>query len=122
VLSLSSATSERATHQLACSPLVDKAYLEVPQRDEDLVRKAADEAQAEPHEVVLLNEVVQVDAEQLKADAQVAAEVKVLLVDAAGGQSSSASRATPLAHRLPASSPAVPDATVTAALRPMRTR
>lgn len=54
-------------------------HLHVSQADEDLVREAADEAQAEPHEVVLLDEVVQVDAQQLEADAEVPAEVKVLL-------------------------------------------
>ncbi len=43
------------------------------------MRETAYEAQRQPHEVVLLDELVQVDGQQLEANTQVAAEVKVLL-------------------------------------------
>jgi hypothetical protein len=49
------------------------------QGHQDLVRKAADEAHAQPTKVVVLQEVVQVDGQQLKADTQMAAEHKVVL-------------------------------------------
>ena len=49
------------------------------ERHQDLLREAADESQREPPEVVVLEEIVQVDGEELEGDAQVAAEVEVLL-------------------------------------------
>ena len=63
----------------------DAQRLEEAQGGQDLVRKAAYEAQAEADEVVLLDELVQVGAQQLKRNAQVAAEVKVLLRGGEGG-------------------------------------
>lgn len=50
-----------------------------PERHQHLLRKALDQLQAEPLEVVLLDELVQVDRQQLKGDAQVVAEHEVLL-------------------------------------------
>ena len=49
-----------------------------PERRKHLRAKAADEAEAEARKVVLLDELVQVKAEQLEGDAQVRAERKVL--------------------------------------------
>ena len=50
-----------------------------PEGLQHLHRKPPDEPKAQPNKVVLLDELIQIDAEQLKGDAQVAAEHEVLL-------------------------------------------
>ncbi len=54
-------------------------YLEVLQRHQYLLREAPDEPHTQPCEVVLLDELVQVDRQHLKGDAQMVAEHEVLL-------------------------------------------
>ena len=51
---------------------------QVAQADEDLLREAADETQGEALEVIVLDKLVQVEAQKLEADAQVATKVERL--------------------------------------------
>jgi hypothetical protein len=51
----------------------------LPERCEHLLRKAADDGQADALEVLCLYKLIEVDGQKFKSDAQVAAEGKALL-------------------------------------------